>query len=199
MPIERLHTEGELAKGLAQGDTGAFGSIMRNHYAVLLDYATRIVVDKALAEDIVEEVFIQVWKRHASFDSLNAVRKFLWINTRHDCMNALRNSNTRERHHQQIAQSSPLEEEATALHDMIRAEVLAEVYAAIRELPEKMQQIFILSYIDGMKNQEIAMQLNLSEQTVRNQKSRALEILRIKFRENDTLLGIIAWLIMSTK
>lgn len=173
--------------------SSALGELMRTYYPVLLQFAEGMVTNRAQAEDIAEEAFIQLWKKHESFDSLGAIRKFLWVTARHDCLDALRARETHARKLNEInieGYANP--ESSSALHQMIRAEVLSDIYGTIRTLPKKMQQVFILSYIEGLKNKEIADQLHLAEQTVRNQKSRALEILRLRFKNSDLVIAFLA-------
>ncbi len=65
---------------------------------------------------------------------------------------------------------------------MIEAEVLGEVYKALQKLPEGCRKVINLSYFEGLSNQEVADRLNVSINTVKTQKLRALKMLRLSFR-----------------
>jgi len=62
--------------------------------------------------------------------------------------------------------------------DQIKSEVYGELYRAINNLPSQCRTIISLSYIEGLNNKEIADQLGLSEQSVKNTKVRAIKILK---------------------
>jgi RNA polymerase sigma factor (sigma-70 family) len=68
--------------------------------------------------------------------------------------------------------------EEAVFHTIIRSEVLAEIHKAITLLPGSCQQIFRMSYLDDMKNNQIADVLGISVNTVKTQKQRALKVLR---------------------
>ena len=73
--------------------------------------------------------------------------------------------------------------EGLVLNEIIREEVLHEVYAAIEALPFQCRRVFKMCYVDGLSNPEIAERSNLSVHTVKNYKVRAIGLLRLKFLE----------------
>lgn len=68
--------------------------------------------------------------------------------------------------------------ERSHLHEMIRAEVIRDLHRVMETLPGQCQKVIRLSYLEGLNNAEIAQQLSLSVQTVKNHKLRGLAILR---------------------
>lgn len=190
-----IYTDHELLTQLRAGRSAAFRSLMHLYYPVLFQFAGKFVNDTALAEDIAGEAFIQLWQRHTTFESLPAVRKFLFVTAHHDCLDAIRKKGREQKKIAGLAMELPVETDDYVLQQIIRSEVMADIYRAIELLPEKMKLVFKLSYLDGLKNEEIAARLQLSNQTIRNQKSRALEILRVHFKDKDMVLSLIALLI----
>jgi RNA polymerase sigma-70 factor (ECF subfamily) len=75
---------------------------------------------------------------------------------------------------------------------MIRAEVLREINREIENLPEQCRKIFKMSFFDGKKNQEIASMLEISVHTVKNQKARAIQLLRVRLPDRN-LVAILIW------
>jgi RNA polymerase sigma-70 factor (ECF subfamily) len=73
----------------------------------------------------------------------------------------------------------------------IKSEVLQYVYAEIEKLPEKCREVFKLSYLEGMKLSEVAQHLNISEQTVANQKTKALKMLRLALSDKQWMVLIM--------
>lgn len=164
---------------LQQGDSSALYYLIRVYAPVLCGYARRIMDDESAIEDIVEETFLKLWDRHASFESFISVKTFLYLTVRNASLNFIRD---RKRERLKHAAYSELQLTESATDEVLYAELLAHIRKAIDELPEKMRQIFILSYIEQFSNQEVADKLSLSNQTVRNQKAKALQILRNKLK-----------------
>jgi RNA polymerase sigma-70 factor (ECF subfamily) len=74
------------------------------------------------------------------------------------------------------------------LSELTRIEVVREVHAAIEALPPQCRKIVRMSFVEGMKNQEIAEQLKLSVQTVKNQKVRAIYLLKMKLLNTNIMV-----------
>jgi RNA polymerase sigma-70 factor (ECF subfamily) len=74
---------------------------------------------------------------------------------------------------------------------MIRAELMQDIYAEIEKLPEKRRQVFKLAYVEGLKNDEIAAQMNISVHTVKEHKGKALQFLRLRFSDKNIILFIL--------
>ena len=74
---------------------------------------------------------------------------------------------------------------------MIRAELMQEIYSEIEKLPEKRRMVFKLAYLEGLKNDEIATQMNISIHTVKEHKGKALQFLRLRFSDKNIILFIL--------
>lgn len=155
-----------------------FELLFRNNYARLYYHALQLVHDKDGAEDLVQEAFTKLWRRRTDFDNEFAAKSFLYLTVRNAGLNVLRHEKVKERfaHHRS---EEPFEESA-ALHKIIKAEALGEIYRSIEELPEGCRNVFKMGYLQELKNHEIAEQLNISVNTVKTQKARALQLLRLK-------------------
>lgn len=155
-----------------------FQDVFKQYYAALCDYADRTVGSVDEAEDIVSGVFLQLWKREESFRNERHLQGYLYKATRNAAINVIK-----QRAHAGERQLAFLEATEyfgkTETEELIYQEVLRKIYLEIRNLPEQWGQIIAMSYLDGKKNEEIAEQLGLSVQTVKNQKSHALSRLRL--------------------
>ena len=147
------------------------------HHKSLCYFANRLVKDDLQAEDIVAECFLKLWERRDGFNTDQNVKAFLYISCRNACLNYLQHLKVKT-----SVQKLYLEQlengEDTILFEIIRTEVLDFVNKEVEELPGKMKEIFKLIYFNGKKTDEIATELNLSVQTVRNQKTKAIAILK---------------------
>ncbi|WP_379084028.1 sigma factor-like helix-turn-helix DNA-binding protein [Pedobacter sp. UC225_65] len=80
-------------------------------------------------------------------------------------------------------------EDAIGLNAMIRSEVIAELHKVITTLPKNCQTIFRMGYLEGLKNPQIALELGISINTVKTQKKRGLQLL--KMRVNPDFLVLV--------
>lgn len=173
-----------------KGNTNSLTAIFKLYYAALCYFADRIVSNKEEAEDIVADSFFKLWKLHQNFDSMYAVRAFLYVTTRNACLNYLKHSERVNR--QQVDMAFLLDPgDSEAFTEVTRAEVLREVYAAIEGLPSQCRKIVRMSFIEGLKNHEIAEQLNISVHTVKNQKVRGIYLLKMKLLGSNMLMFLM--------
>ena len=144
--------------------------IFQAWYRPLCLYALHYLGNPDAAEDVVQEVFISLWKQDGPIDNAKA-----WLHTavRNRCIDQLRRDKTVEPPHPRDLEGQLTDEEA-----FDRSAVEARLWAAVEALPEMRRRCLIMAKRDGMSYKEIADELGLSENTVRNHISRALETLR---------------------
>lgn len=163
---------------LQKSNSHAYHYLIRIYFPVLCHFVERIINDNSQsAEDIVTESFLKLWERRSQFDSFDHIRKFLYVSAKNACLNYLRSRQREKSRHEVFSQNYWVSDD-TLFEEVIHAELLASVREAIDALPPKMREIFILSYIRQMSNQEISEKLKISNQTVRNQKAKALSALK---------------------
>ena len=145
----------------------------RRIYPGLLLYAVKNAGDRHdfLAEDCVQNAIFNAWKRRDSFDSIYTLKSFLYTSVKNEIISLYRKGKAQERY------SSQLENEAFFANTVIDQETQLLLFNAIHSLPDRERQIFELSFIEGLKNIEIAEQLGVSDSTVKKAKAKALEIL----------------------
>jgi len=169
------------------GDKEAFNHIFNMFYKRVCFFAAGIVNEDG-AEDIVQDAFVKLWERRRGFDSLNAVKAFLYLTTKNSCINTYKHQKVIDRF-----QSFQVEvaEESNIIYRLIEAEVLEEVQQAVQQLPQSYRKVIYLSYFQGLSNQETADYLNVSINTVKTQKVRSLRILREILRHSPTALVLL--------
>ncbi|MNJ91433.1 ECF RNA polymerase sigma factor SigL [compost metagenome] len=167
----------------------SFEELFKDNYAKLCHFAIQFLKDDDAAKDIVQEVFVTYWnmdERPAHHTS--SVNAFLYASVRNACLNKLRRQKLE--HGFLNDQESDPSEDAVALNSMIRSEVLAELHKVITTLPDNCQKIFRMGYLEGLKNPQIAAELGLSINTVKTQKKRGLQLLKVRL--NPDLFAIIS-------
>jgi len=174
-----------------KGDPQAFSSFFHIHYRPLCYFAAQLVGSHPDAEDIVKDTYVKLWQKHTDFETAQNIKAFLYISVRNACLNFLRHIQVKESSRKELMYLEENKGEELVLNQMIRAELMQEIYTEIEKLPEKRRQVFKLSYLDGLKNDEIAVQMNISIHTVKEHKGKALQFLRMRFSDRQIVLFIL--------
>lgn len=172
----------DLLKAIAGRDETALAAIYDRYRVILFGLLIRILNSREEAEDVLQEVFLQVWRRAADFDE-NRGRPFTWLVTlaRSRGIDRLRSLAARER--VAIAGSrEPSEEVSDAVTDAFKSEQRQLVLTALEQLPDEQKRALVLAYFDGLTQSEIASKLGAPLGTVKTRMRAGL----IKLRE---LLG----------
>lgn len=163
--ISRLH----------KGDEEPFRVIFERYHTRLCYFAARLLPPGQVPEDIVQEAFVQLWQKRDQFPDLINIKSFLYTAVKNRCLNILRHDRVIRKYGDLLRQEQP---QTDALHGIIETEVLQKIHQALEKLPDGCRNVLHLSYFEEMKNKDIAEQLNVSVNTVKTQKKRALQILR---------------------
>ncbi len=172
-----MENENDYITNLKKDDKRAWQYIIRIYYPVLCRFAERLLSDQTEAEDVVTDVFVSIWQQNVDFPGTNQLKKYLYTAVRNRCLNILRSKRREKKRHEDFA-SIYLHADDAIDNEIIYTELLAEVRKEMDSLSPRMKEVFYLAYFRKMTNEEIAENLNLSNQTVRNQKASALSILR---------------------
>ena len=167
--------ESELLARLRQGDDDAFATIFREHYSWLVLAATRLLGDRSLAEEVVQDVMLELWRRRAELVLSGPLRAYLHQSARNRSLNHLRHGRT-------VRQAEPyVRPPAAAPRADARVtsrELEGVVAEAMAELSPPQREVFEMSRRDGLTYPEIASVLNISVKTVEARMGRALRHLR---------------------
>lgn len=161
--------------------TADIDSLFRLYYRPLCVYALHYLKDKDLIEDLVQEAFTAYWMKQAASDGIDSPRAYLYTAVRNRCIDAIRRRRRQDVELESVGEDILPVEDDVAISDEEAADNSlreARIWSAIDRLPAKRRRIFLMSRRDGMKYSEIAQSLGLSENTVRNQISKALEAIR---------------------
>lgn len=170
-----------------------YKSIFRKYYQPLLYYARRLVCSEE-AEDVVQDSFIELWKRNETIVIEEQIRAFLYRSVYTRSLNIIKHRQitegyealTNEINHKRAAYYHPDNNEV--IQRIENNELHKEIVTAINELPEKCREAFKLSYIHDMKDKEIADVMNISPRTVGAHISKALKYLRTRLDPFFSLL-----------
>ncbi|HEX5832748.1 MAG TPA: sigma-70 family RNA polymerase sigma factor [Pyrinomonadaceae bacterium] len=157
----------ELLRAVAARDEAALAQLYDRYRVILFGLLMRILNNREDAEDVLQEVFLQVWRRAADFDE-NRGRPFTWLVTlaRSRGIDRLRTLAARER----VAAAGARDESeavSDAASDAFRSEQRGLVTNALAQLPDEQQRPLMLAYFDGLTQTEIAARLGAPLGTVK--------------------------------
>ena len=166
-----------LIRLLKTGDESAFEQIYHQYKRPLYHFALRYLKDKALAEDAVQDVFVNLWKRKDTLDEELSVRGFLCTCMKHHALNILRTEGNRIRVAALSVADQSTDKNFTE-QDVAFNESKSLLEKGLQSLTDHKKKIFRLSFEQGCSHREIASRLGISEHTVRSQLSQSNKILR---------------------
>jgi RNA polymerase sigma-70 factor (ECF subfamily) len=162
-----------------EGDEHAlFTDLFRQHGARIFCYFKKYVKQTAIAEDLLQEVFANLWAKRDRLLKEKNITAYLFVSARNQLYNHLRQAIAAETITLQ-EDAGPLSYEHVA-ENIAYKETQATYYEALSALPPQRRKAFILSREQGLSYQEIAQQMNISPRTVEKHISEALHTLRGK-------------------
>lgn len=175
-----LHSDVEIIKAIGKGNSVVFRQVFMSHYEDLCRYACTILKNAEEAEDVVQSMFVKLWEKREELEVKHTIRSYLFKAVYHQCLNLLEHRTVKLKHQVHIAQDAHGE---TQLPETFQHELEENIIAAINSLPDQCRIIFMMSRYDELRYAEIASNLNISVNTVENQISKALKILRVKLKD----------------
>jgi RNA polymerase sigma-70 factor, ECF subfamily len=171
--------ERALATRLRTGDALALELLVERHYVTLLTYLTHAIRSEDIASDLLQELFVQVWRRRESFPVDRALAPYLIASARNRLLDYLRTRRRTERKLGVYAQERGMNgSNDDPLLVAEYAELARAAREAIEQLPERGREIWRLSREQGLTFPEIAQVLGISVNTVKTHMARAMTALR---------------------
>jgi len=168
----------QLFSDLQANDPKAMDEIYEAWWEKLFDFAYGKVGDEDVARDVVQEVLIYLWENRQQLNVETSLSAYLHQAVKYRILNYYKANSIRQSHQEHLIRLADSALELQAESIMMYKEMQGEIDQAVKELPEKMQVVFRMSKISGKSNPEIAAELGISLQTVKNQLSSAVKILK---------------------
>ena len=166
--------------GLQKGSYSDFNKLYDLYADRLYGFAYNLTHSSEMAEEIVQEVFLKIWQMREHLSPEYSFRSFLFTIAKNKFLNDLRNRLTLLSYDEYITQLDDATErgENSIESEFNFNELNEQVLQSKDKLSKRQKMIFEMSKEEGLSNQEIALKLGISEQSVRNQLSSALKVLR---------------------
>ncbi len=190
------YTNDQLLKAIRNGEEKAFEQLFVAYYAPLCRFVWRYIYSEVMSEELVQEVFIQVWENRKRLITGGSLRAYLYRAAKNKMLDHVKHQRVVRRHREEMM--AAMNEEDFMVHNGsdesgqdVSDEFMSQVRRAVEELPKRARQVYELHQRDGLTYQEIAMVMEISPKTVESQMSRALKFLRDRLAEFLPLLIMV--------
>ena len=162
---------------IQQGDIKEFEKVFRKFYSSLCRLAFHFTRDRDTAEEIVQDMFYNYWKKKEKIDITGSIEAYLYQAVRNRCLKWIEHIKVQNRYTKEMELQNRIIESGDHT-EMETAELNHIIDETLRQLPERCREIFILNRFEGLKYREIATKLSISIKTVEANMGKSLKIFR---------------------
>ena len=176
---------------IRKGDEHAFELLFRKYYTRLCGFANKFLASRTDSEEIVQEVFLNIWKNRQKLKVNGSIHPYLFKSVQNLCFNFIAHQKVVDNYYSVIElvyQNS--NQEFSAYEDVLYKELQDKIETTIQALPKECERIFRMSRDEGFKYAEIADRLGISVKTVETQISKALSKLKLELKDYITIVLI---------
>lgn len=180
---------------IAEGDEVAFRSLFHAYVPLVQAAVTKLIRNREAVPDVVQEIFLRIWLARDQLPEIDNPRSWILRIVYHQAFNWLRQQKAQRKRDLVLSEtiqavSSLSTEEAAQFEETSRI-----VQAAIDQLPPQARKVYLLNREEGLKIGEIAQQLQLSTQTVKNTLGRSVKAIRNYLCREGIFLPICLWIL----
>lgn len=176
-----------LVKALKGGNQLAFSIVYKTYAAQTFSLAFKYLLNKELAEDAVQNLFLKLWLKKEEIDETKPINRYLFTMLKNDLLNTLRDSK-KNIYLLEDCLSMVLELEDDSQNENLKQEQMNIIQQALEQLSPQRRKVFEMKVSGKYSNQEIADKLNLSINTIKFQYSQSLKQIRSTVGELSLLL-----------
>lgn len=188
------YDESKVLRLLAEGNELAFTQLFNHYRGKIYGSALKFLKNREAAEEIVQEVFLKVWRNREHIAAVNSFADYLFVMSRNLTLDSLaaiikNSAAVKELSHDSCFDNST----ESAIHEMEYEVLLQE---AVDSLPPQQKRIFYLAKVKGLSHEAIAEQMELSRLTVKTHMVRALKSIRHRLQPHLGAVSVVAAILM---
>ena len=195
MLTTNLQNEKELLQLVSNGDESAYKILFTKYWDQIYSTALMFTKSSEMSEDLTQDVFAQIWIKREKLREVIKFEPFLFITARNLIFDRLRQKVLNCDYEQYLIEyfrdTSPSPIEKLELKEMEEM-----IYQTINNLPKQQQTAFRLSRFQGLKHEDIAVQMGISKESVKSHIVRAIYSLRKHLGERIQQLPLFVWMIL---
>ncbi len=180
--MEKKHQDLYLFEKVKAGDRKSFELLFDKYYNNLCNFAYLFFKDAAHTEELVADVFVNIWEKRKSIHIKTDFKSYLYRSTRNAVINVIRKEKKNK-----LLKAEIIKHELSPETLMIRQEVVTHFEGMLSRLPKQAGLVFRLVRVDGLKYKEIAETLDISVKTVENHMGKALKMMRAMYEEKPAI------------
>lgn len=166
---------------IREGNLEAFEKVFKEFYPQLCLYALRFVKTKDLSEEIVQDLFCQIWENRKNLNIHTSIKAYLYRSTYHNALQVLRKKGSQNKYKEYLKYQ--FNENESSSNKLEEKEINKIVQQTLSSLPQRCGIIFKMSRFEGLKYQEIAQKLSISIKTVEANMGKALKAFRHNLKD----------------
>jgi RNA polymerase sigma-70 factor, ECF subfamily len=179
----------DIIRRLKKDDKSAVDELFSYYYPRLYHFSKSILKIETGIDDILQEVFVKIWLNRNKISNIETFNAYIFTITKNEVLNLIR-SNLRDQTFKEEFFLRSVAEEYQTQNQVEFDEIKSGIDRIVASLPEKRQQVFVLSRTEGLSNKEIAQQLNISEKTVEDHITHAIKHIKTSIKD----MGVISFL-----
>ena len=160
----------------------------RKYYRALVIYVLKMVSAETQAEDIVQDVFMNLWRKKCLIEDETELRSYLYASVRNRALDYLKHKHVEQEYVDQVKENvAAFSLNENEEEDLFTEEIFRRLFQLVESLPPRQRDLF-LKLIEGKRLREIAEEMNVSFETVKTQKARGLNTLRKQMKPMTLVL-----------
>ena len=185
-----------IIKNIKEGDVLSFDNIFKKYNKKVYYFAFSYLKNKQEAEDVVQEVFMNIWKCRDQINEYYVFSKYLFKITYNETCKKFRKQASDKKQLEVVQQNFSLEDNSTSL-DIEYNNLLETVNLLIEKLPSRQKNIFLLNIKEQLTNDQIAQKLNISKKTVENYMAKAKTSIKNSLADGSIGSILFFWLFLN--
>lgn len=178
-------TDLHLFEAIRSGSTKAFALLFNKYYSDLVLYCGTYIQDQTVCEDIVQNIFLKLWKSRLELEITTSLQAYLVRVARNMCLDELRHRKVKAEYVRSGAAGAGIDGEEQTENYVLFSELSSRVSEAVENLPAKEKEAFEMSRIGDLKYRQIAEILGVSQRTVEVRISNALKTIKKSIVDNE--------------